>query len=178
MSLQIAEPFVCGGLSGCIASSFIHPIDLSKVRLQLFAIQNPGIAKPSFISIIFQMIQKEGFRSIYAGLSASLSRQCVYGTARIGLHRTFSDYMIKANNGRQLSFIEKVLSGMTSGALAVCIGTPFDVALVRMQADSMKPKEKRRGYRNAVDALIRIAKDEGSSKLYRYVLIFRLKHDT
>lgn len=164
---KVAEPFVCGGISGCLASSVIHPIDLSKVRLQLFATQNPGISKPNFITIISQMIQKEGFRSIYAGLSASLSRQCVYGTARIGLHRTFSDSMIKANNGRQLSFIEKVLSGMASGAIAVCIGTPFDVALVRMQADSMKPRDQRRGYRNAIDALIRIANTEGFGKLYR-----------
>lgn len=164
---NVAEPFVCGGLSGCLASSVIHPIDLSKVRLQLFATQNPGVAKPSFVSIISLMIQKEGIKSIYAGLSASLSRQCVYGTARIGLHRTFSDYMIKSNNGRHLSFVEKVISGMASGAIAVCIGTPFDVALVRMQADSMKPTNQRRGYRNAVDALFRIAKEEGFGKLYR-----------
>jgi hypothetical protein len=29
--------------------------------------------------------------SVYAGLSASIMRQAIYGTARIGLHRTFSN---------------------------------------------------------------------------------------
>jgi solute carrier family 25 oxoglutarate transporter 11 len=56
---------------------------------------------------------------------------------------------------------------MGSGAIAVCFGTPFDVALVRMQADSMKPLDQRRGYKNVVDALLRVYREEGFMKLYR-----------
>ena len=56
---------------------------------------------------------------------------------------------------------------MGSGSIAVCLGTPFDVALVRMQADSMKPLENRRNYKNVFDALITIVKTEGALKLYR-----------
>ena len=56
-----------------------------------------------------------------------------------------------------------MFSGMASGAVAVCIGTPFDVALVRMQADSMLAVEERRGYKNVFDALIRMSKEEGKS---------------
>ena len=105
---SIAEPFVCGGICGCLASSVIHPIDLSKVRLQLYATQNPGKPKPSFANILSQMIKNEGIGSIYSGISASLSRQCVYGTARIGLHRTFSDAMVKANGGKHKLFISHI----------------------------------------------------------------------
>jgi solute carrier family 25 oxoglutarate transporter 11 len=161
------EPFVCGGLAACLASSCIHPIDLVKVRLQLFATMNPpGTPKPSPVTMIQTMISKEGFQSIYAGLSAALMRQAVYGTARIGLHRSFSDYLAKANEGKPLSFAVKAGSGMLSGAIAVCIGTPFDVALVRMQADSMRPVETRRNYTNVFNALMRITKEEGLIKLY------------
>jgi solute carrier family 25 (mitochondrial oxoglutarate transporter), member 11 len=46
----------------------------------------------------------------------------------------------------------------------------MDVALVRMQADSMKPIDKRRGYKNVIDALLRVAKDEGFAKLYSGLL--------
>lgn len=63
---------------------------------------------------------------------------------------------------------------MGSGSLAVCLGTPFDVALVRMQADSMKATTERRGYKNVFDALIRVAKEEGFSKLYRYSVNFHI----
>lgn len=68
------------------------------------------------------MVKQEGFFSIYAGLSASLARQSSYGTARIGFHRSISDYLVEQNKGRPLPFFTKALSGMASGAIAVCIG--------------------------------------------------------
>ena len=60
-----------------------------------------------------------------------------------------------------------LFSGMGSGSLAVCLGTPFDVALVRMQADSMKAAGERRGYKNVFDALARVAREEGYTKLIK-----------
>lgn len=138
------------------------------VWFQLYATQElkPGTVKPNFVTVLTTMVKNEGVKSIYAGLSAALMRQAVYGTARIGLHRTFSDELVKRNQGKSISFGMKLVSGMASGSIAVCIGTPFDVALVRMQADSMKPVDKRRGYKNVFDAVIRVAREEGFLKLY------------
>lgn len=73
---------------------------------------------------------------------------------------------MKRNEGKPLSFGVKVLSGMASGSIAVVIGTPFDVCLVRMQADSMKDEANKRGYKNVFDALYTVTKEEGFSKLY------------
>lgn len=160
------QPFVCGGISAMSASACIHPIDLAKVRLQLYAVTNPGKPVPGFVGMLSEMVSKEGPTSIYAGLTASLMRQAVYGTARIGLHRKFSDMLVERNNHQPLDFGTKVLSGMASGGVAVTIGTPFDVSLVRMQADSMKPEAERRGYKNVFDALGRVAKEEGVGALY------------
>lgn len=139
MTAEVLQPFVCAALSACTASTFVHPIDLSKVRLQLYSTLNPGLQKPGFIFILSKMIKEEGFMSIYTGLSATYMRQLTYGTARIGLHRTISDELVSRNNGQPVSFLAKVGSGMLSGSIAVCVGTPMDVTLVRMQADSMKP---------------------------------------
>jgi solute carrier family 25 oxoglutarate transporter 11 len=99
-----AEPFIVGGLSACLASCIVHPVDLAKVRLQLFKTQHPGKPLPSFPTIIGTMVKTEGITSIYAGLSAALGRQCVYGTARIGLFKSFSEYLVKQNEGQPLSF--------------------------------------------------------------------------
>jgi solute carrier family 25 oxoglutarate transporter 11 len=163
---KTVQPFVCGGMSAMLASTCIHPIDLAKVRLQLYGVTNPGKPVPGFVGMLSSMVKKDGITSIYAGLSASLMRQAVYGTARIGLHRYFSEQLVERNNGKPLDFGTKVLSGMGSGAIAVTIGTPFDVSLVRMQADSMKPSAERRGYKNVFDALARVAKEEGLRALY------------
>lgn len=97
------------------------------------------------------MVSKEGIGSIYKGVDAAVGRQMVYGTARIGLHRTFSDKLVEMNGGKPINFLTKALSGMASGSIAVCIGTPFDIALVRLQADSMAPEKERRNYKNVFD---------------------------
>ena len=99
---ETAMPFVTGGLSAMLASACIHPIDLGKVRVQLYATLHPGKPIPSSYAVLQKMIKVDGISSVYAGLSASLLRQAVYGTARIGLHRTFSDALIKRNGGKPL----------------------------------------------------------------------------
>ena len=115
--------------------------------MQLYGQLNPGKPIPGFGTIIQKIVKKDGVSAIYKGVDAAIGRQMVYGTARIGLHRTFSDALVKWNDGKPVNFLTKTLSGMASGAIAVCIGTPFDIALVRLQSDSMAPEKDRRTIR-------------------------------
>lgn len=75
--------------------------------------------------------------------------------------------MKEANDGKPINFGMKALSGMASGSIAVCIGTPFDIALVRLQSDSMAPVAERKNYKNVFDALTRTASEEGAGALYK-----------
>jgi len=158
---------VCGGSAATFASCVIHPIDLAKVRMQLYGQLNPGKPIPGFTTIITNIVKSDGITSVYKGVDAAIGRQMVYGTARIGLHRTFSDKLVEYNDGKPINFFVKTLSGMASGSVAVCIGTPFDIALVRLQSDSMAPVKERRNYKNVFDALIRTTKEEGFGALYK-----------
>jgi len=161
------QPFVCGGSAATFASIVIHPMDLAKVHMQLYGQRFPDKAVPGFVSILSDLVQREGISSIYKGVDAAIGRQCVYGTARIGLHRTFSDLLVERNGGKPISFLQKTLSGMASGSIAVCIGTPFDIALVRLQSDGMAPAAERRNYAHVFDALIRTSREEGVGALYK-----------
>lgn len=161
------EPYVCGGSSATFASCVIHPIDLAKVRMQIYGQINPGKPIPGFPTIIKGMIANDGISSLYRGVDAAIGRQMVYGTARIGLHTKFSDILTERNNGEPIPFAMKAASGMLSGAIAVCIGSPFDIALVRLQADGMAKPENRRNYKNVFDAFARTAKEEGFATLYQ-----------
>jgi len=158
---------VCGGSAATFASCVIHPIDFAKVRMQLYGQLNPGKPIPGFTTIITNIVKSDGITSVYKGVDAAIGRQMVYGTARIGLHRTFSDKLVEYNDGKPINFFVKTLSGMASGSVAVCIGTPFDIALVRLQSDSMAPVKERRNYKNVFDALIRTTKEEGFGALYK-----------
>ena len=119
--------------------------------MQLYGQMNPGKPVPSFVTIISTSVKNDGIGAIYKGVDAAIGRQMVYGTARIGLHRTFSDKLVSWNNGNPISFAQKTASGMLSGSIAVCIGTPFDIALVRLQADGMADPKDRRNYKNVFD---------------------------
>ena len=139
-------------------------MDLTKTRLQLM----PKGTSP--LTVARDIVAKDGVAGLYNGVSASILRQAVYGTARLGLHGEFSAYLKKqqqaAGGGSDLAAWKSAASAMLSGALASIVGTPMDVCLVRMQADGMKPKAEQRGYTGVFNALARIAREEGVAKLW------------
>jgi len=139
-------------------------MDLTKTRLQLM----PKGTSP--VAVARDIVAKDGVAGLYNGVSASILRQAVYGTARLGLHGEFSAYLKRqqqaAGGGSDLAAWKSAASAMLSGALASIVGTPMDVCLVRMQADGMKPKAEQRGYTGVFNALARIAREEGVAKLW------------
>jgi len=59
-----------------------------------------------------------------------------------------------------------MLMGLTSGGIGSFIGTPSELALVRMGNDKKLPVEQRRNYKGVGDAISRIAGDEGYPALF------------
>ena len=57
--------------------------------------------------------------------------------------------------------------GCISGGIGSFVGTPSELALVRMSADSKLPVEQRRNYTSVVDCLVRITREEGLVHLWR-----------
>mmetsp|Transcript_35394 Transcript_35394/g.85836 ORF Transcript_35394/g.85836 Transcript_35394/m.85836 type:complete len:198 (-) Transcript_35394:105-698(-) len=57
--------------------------------------------------------------------------------------------------------------GSISGGIGSFVGTPSEVALVRMSADSKLPVAERRNYTNVVNCLRRIAAEEGVANLWQ-----------
>lgn len=153
------KPFVNGGTSGMLATCVIQPVDMVKVRIQL--------GQGSAMGIASSMIKNEGVGSFYKGLSAGLLRQATYTTARLGTFRYLTTAATEANDGKPLPLYQKAACGLTAGAIGACFGSPADLALIRMQADSTLPVAEQRGYKNAFHALSRIAADEGVLALWK-----------
>ncbi|XP_074307034.1 mitochondrial dicarboxylate/tricarboxylate transporter DTC-like [Silene latifolia] len=153
------KPFVNGGASGMLATCVIQPIDMIKVRIQL--------GQGSATQVTKNMLAAEGFGAFYKGLSAGLLRQATYTTARLGSFRILTNKAIAANDGKPLPLYQKALCGLTAGAIGACVGSPADLALIRMQADATLPAAQRRHYKNAFHALSRIVADEGVLALWK-----------
>lgn len=164
------QPFWIGGLSGALATLVIQPIDTVKVRIQLVS-EGAHLAKEkvstSPFDIAKRLYAKEGFRTFYQGLDSALLRQATYATARLGIYKKCVDHFKAKGNKKEISFGEKVISSLVAGFLGSLIGNPMDLILVRCQADGLLPPEQRRNYKNAIDALIRICREEGVLALWR-----------
>ncbi|KAG5628431.1 hypothetical protein H5410_000148 [Solanum commersonii] len=83
------------------------------------------------------------------------------------LIRILTNKAIEANEGKPLPLYQKALCGLTAGAIGATVGSPADLALIRMQADATLPLAQRRNYTNAFHALSRIAADEGVLALWK-----------
>lgn len=75
------------------------------------------------------------------------------------------DYM--SPNGEPLPFHKKALAGMIAGGVGAVVGTPAEVALVRMTADGRLPIAEQRGYTSVFNALARVTREEGITTLWR-----------
>jgi len=115
------------------------------------------------ITIASNMMKNEGLAAFYKGLDAGLTRQVVYTGARLGLFDKFTA-MVKTP-GKSLSFAENAGCALSAGGLAALAGNPADLALIRMQADSMKPVAERAGYTSVVGTIGKIVKADGMGGL-------------
>jgi solute carrier family 25 (mitochondrial oxoglutarate transporter), member 11 len=167
-AVRAALPFVNGGLAGMFATACIQPIDMVKVRIQLAGEGSRGGVRPGAFKVAKDIITAGKFLDLYSGLSAGLLRQAVYTTARMGFFDTFQQALSKRANesGRQITFAERSAAGLTAGGLAAVIGTPADVALIRMQSDGLRPVAERANYTSVINALSRITANEGILSLW------------
>lgn len=157
---KAVQPFATGSLAGMGATCCIQPVDMVKVRIQLLA-GSAEAAGP--FSIATNMIKTEGVGAFYTGLSAGLTRQVIYTGARLGLFDKFSDAL--KTPGKPLSFAENSVAALSAGGLAALAGNPADLALIRMQADSMLPAAERAGYTGVVTSMGKIVAQDGAGGL-------------
>jgi len=157
-----AKPFVTGSISGMLATCCIQPIDMVKVRVQVGAAE--GLST-SPIEIAGRMMREGGIGSFYKGLSAGLTRQVVYTGARLGLFDIFTAKATVA--GEKTPFWKTTVCALSAGGIAAVLGNPADLALIRMQSDTMLPAAERRNYKHVGDALFSITKSEGAGGLLK-----------
>jgi len=150
--------FVFGGAAGMGATLFVQPLDLAKNRMQVA--RSTGGDRPSTLSVVRGVVRNEGILTLYNGLSAGLLRQATYTTARLGIYTWLLEKFADAD-GTAPNFLKKVAMGILAGGGGAFVGTPAEVALIRMTSDGSLPVEKRRNYSSVVNALVRIQREEG-----------------
>lgn len=171
-------PFLFASVSSCTATTVIQPIDTLKVRLQI-AGESKGLggsskSATSMSGVIKTMLAEEGVRGFYKGIGSALLRQFTYGTIRIGTYRYLMERE-QHQNKSAVPFSKKFAFSLASGAIGSFFGNPFDVVLVRFQADSTLAPELRRNYKGVGDAFARMYQEEGIRSFWKGYVISLLR---
>jgi hypothetical protein len=127
-SKTLALTLLSAGLGNALSAVSTNFADIIKVRQQL----QVDRARVGFWTVGKGMAKTEGFRSFFNGVTATCLREASYSSIRMGTYESFRDLyssVIPAS-----SFGNKLLSGMTSGAIGAAVSTPTDLMKVRMQA--------------------------------------------
>lgn len=138
-----------------MAASITHPLDQTKYRMQTMS------GKPNMLNTMLFFVRRDGVPSLWAGLSASILRQCTYTTTRFGVYNYLADEARNKTGQQKLSSATEIILAGAAGGLAGLIGNPTEVALVRMSADGAKPVSQQFGYKNCFDAVARVGREEG-----------------
>ncbi|KAJ9159176.1 hypothetical protein P3X46_024698 [Hevea brasiliensis] len=117
------------------------------------------------ISLGIRIIHSEGVAALFSGVSATILRQTLYSTTRMGLYQVLKQKWAEPDTGN-LPLLRKIVAGLVAGGVGAAVGNPADVAMVRMQADGRLPIEQRRNYKSVVDALTQMSKQEGIGSLW------------
>ncbi len=73
---------------------------------------------------------------IFYSIDSALLRQAIYATLRLGIYFNLTEHIKEnTNEGKNLSAFQKAYCSLIAGGLGSFVGTPCDLALVRMQAD-------------------------------------------
>ncbi|KAI0666473.1 dicarboxylic acid transporter [Trametes maxima] len=152
-------PFWLGGVAATIAASITHPLDLTKVRLQ-------ATGDKRMIESMRKTVRTAGVLGLFDGISGTWLRQMTYSICRFWAYDE-SKKLIGANE--KSPAWKLALAGSMAGGIAGFVGNPGEILMVRMQGDFAKPPEKRLGYKNALDGLFRMIREEGWSSLGRGV---------
>nr|AEE62752.1 unknown [Dendroctonus ponderosae] len=151
--------FLFGGSAGMLGTCFVQPLDLLKNRMQMSGEGGKTKEYKTSLHLLLDIVHKEGLLTLYNGLSAGLLRQATYTTTRLGIYTWLFDLLSSGDSPP--NFATKASIGMFAGVCGAFVGTPADVALIRMTSDGRLPPDKRRNYKNVIDALLRIWKEEG-----------------
>ena len=156
---ELALNFGLSGFSNMAAAAVTNPIDVLKVKLQLDKDKGGGA-----VSRCLKLAREEGAAGLFTrGLAASLMREGVYGTIRLGAYDSIKAQLHKAGLPDD-SVVGKVVAAGTAGALGSAVGTPTELVKVKMQATGWTESEK--PFTSTLCCWKRVFRTEGISGLF------------
>jgi len=151
---------VCAGLS---TSTAINPVWFIKTQLQLHHDQN----KLTISNCIRNAYKTHGFRAFFRGMSASyfgIFETIIYFVVYEDIKKRLKAYRHSVM-AEEFHVLDYVLGSVVSKLSATLVMYPHEVVRTRLRQD-LKDSSGRLKYRNFLQTLLTVAKEEGRAGLY------------
>ena len=176
---MLGMPAAAGGIAVC----FTHPLELTKVRLQLDNERSQGTPRmyKGWMDAVVQTYRADGVRGLQRGLSLGIMREVCFNAVRIGLLEPVTDSVHTlsaasgfANQASPPSPPERLAAGLTCGALGGCCVNPVEILKTRFQASGGLTGFQH-SYQWPLSALTQLLRDEGVSGAFKGVGVSTLR---
>jgi len=175
------KDFAAGTVGGFAGKLLDYPLDTVKVLLQT---QNIGrynstetavsVSEAGSSRVIYRgafhcithTIQRNGFFSLYKGLSSPLLGSMAENALLFLVYNNLKRQLGEIPGEKELSLFQLALSGAGAGALVPFVLTPFELVKCRLQVQN-SASSGFRTYKGPVDVVIKTIKTEGIQGLYR-----------
>ncbi|KAJ6520104.1 mitochondrial inner membrane protein [Mycena sanguinolenta] len=161
--IKLYWELIAGGTAGGCQVVFTNPLEIVKIRLQVQgeAAKAEGFAPKGAVHIIRQL----GVLGLYKGASACLLRDIPFSAIYFPTYGHLKkDVFHEGYNGKELSFVELLLSAGIAGMPAAYLTTPADVVKTRLQVEARKGQTH---YKGLMDAFGTIYREEGFRALFK-----------
>ncbi|KAJ3182461.1 hypothetical protein HDU85_002558 [Gaertneriomyces sp. JEL0708] len=170
--------FVFGSAAGMVGMLFQFPFDTVKVRLQSQPLSSDGRGAlfRGPIDCFKQGIRKDGFMSLYKGLSAPLIGSMIENSALFVAFNHIQNIIRRASNrdpSESLTLPELALSGFLSGAFVSFILTPVELVKCKLQvqdvlyAPTSQSPATARSFQGPISVLSQVIRQHGLRGLYQ-----------
>lgn len=162
---------VCGGLSGCVATTVIHPLDVLRTR---FIAQGEPKTYANLTDATRKIFAAEGPRGFYRGLSPAIMQIAPQMGLQFGFYSLFVGLWNRSKGAWTVKTpgnLESLICGSVAGVLSKILIYPLDVSKKRLQVQGFEAARRgfgiTRSYSGLLACLLQVGREEGLRGLYK-----------
>ncbi|KAF1764140.1 hypothetical protein GCK72_004087 [Caenorhabditis remanei] len=159
-----------GGAAGATSLCFVYPFDFARTRLAADVGKGDAREFKGITDCLVKTAKSDGAIGLYRGFVVSVQGIIIYRAAYFGLFDTTKTLF--SPDGKQLNFFASWAIAQVVTVSSGILSYPWDTVRRRMM---MQSNRKDILYKNTMDCLKKITRDEGTMALYKGALsnVFR-----
>lgn len=156
--------FVCGGLSACVATLAVHPVDVLRTR---FAAQGEPKVYRTLRAAVATMYRTEGPLVFYKGLNPTMIAIFPYAGFQFSFYSSLKRVYEWATpaEGKKNGNLKNLLCGSGAGVISKTLTYPLDLFKKRLQVGGFEQARASFGqvrrYRGLLDCAGQVLREEG-----------------